>query len=452
MNNSEYLKKLYFDNCIDFTDNETCAKLKQDFDNMALSEKPLISYMMCTYNDLSLLSAAVSSLINQEFKDWELIVLDNSDSNDDVWHLLEIMSEADGRIKIFRSEKNLGWAKGASVCMTHIYGTYTTFLAADDCINKGVLNEIAEILKKKTPDILWVGNAYVEVDIASKEANLITMCNKKYTEYNDKNKLANVYDIMDNLYYNSFFHYMRVDFLNEHNIDFYEQYYGDCAGMTKALSVASNMVVYGKVVYMLTMNTSQTFGKYTQKSYDIIYGNQWRSIKSIADFNCIGQDIIREEIAYRILKNALGNIGIIAKGAFRNTLMKPIEVSKEDAVKEIENMIAHEDIQEMLYMAGHRGFLLLLDNINLAFSEEGYVSISDFDKSYLAGIIKIACYENLLEDELLLIIDWLKEEKNNKMIGYEYMIELLKEGGRDLIGKYKNEYVEVRNKFNLLKA
>ena len=63
---------------------------------------------------------------------------------------------------------------------------------------------------------------------------------------------------MQSLYYNSFFHFERISFLKENNIDFFEPYYADFEGMTEAMCRAKRMVVVDKALYALTENTSQT--------------------------------------------------------------------------------------------------------------------------------------------------------------------------------------------------
>lgn len=54
--------------------------------NMETKKKPIISFLMCTYNDVSLLKNAIYSLLRQEKKEWELIVLDNSDKSNKPWN------------------------------------------------------------------------------------------------------------------------------------------------------------------------------------------------------------------------------------------------------------------------------------------------------------------------------------------------------------------------------
>lgn len=81
----EILDDLYNHILCDFTDRKSCeawknAKMEKQTEQPH-AERPFFSYMMCVYNDTSLLNAAINSLLKQSFPKWELIILDNSDKN-----------------------------------------------------------------------------------------------------------------------------------------------------------------------------------------------------------------------------------------------------------------------------------------------------------------------------------------------------------------------------------
>ena len=121
------------------------------------NDHPIFSIIMCTYNDTSLLNIALNSVISQEFENWELIILDNSDKSDLPWKMICNASNIDSRIHCIRGKENVGWAKGASICLEYTKGQYMTFLAADDFLSNDALNSINTQIEHYNPDIVWVG-------------------------------------------------------------------------------------------------------------------------------------------------------------------------------------------------------------------------------------------------------------------------------------------------------
>jgi glycosyltransferase involved in cell wall biosynthesis len=72
---------------------------------MVPEKTPQISVVLPTFNRSGLLARAIESVIDQSFKDWELIVIDDA-STDDTPEVLADWSAKDGRIKVFRNERN----------------------------------------------------------------------------------------------------------------------------------------------------------------------------------------------------------------------------------------------------------------------------------------------------------------------------------------------------------
>ena len=60
---------------------------------------------MPAYNASSVIHDTISSIINQSYLDWELIVVDDC-STDNTFDLLKTFSENDSRIKCFRNKAN----------------------------------------------------------------------------------------------------------------------------------------------------------------------------------------------------------------------------------------------------------------------------------------------------------------------------------------------------------
>lgn len=448
MDDNEYLRDLYFGNLYDFANKEDCIRLQRKNSNLQISEQPMFSIMMCVYNDVSLLNSAINSLLKQNYTNWELIILDNSDKNENAWKMIQNAADADPRIHAYKSEQNVGWPKGASICLQHVRGSYTTFLSADDCINVGALGRLSEIIEEENPDIIWVGDACVAYHTDS-SMELLRIHVPDYKIYGEKNRSESIVKILKTVDYNSFFHYMKVEFLKENGIDFYEPYYADCAGMTKSMVEAKKMVVLDEIVYFLTMNTSQTVGRYTWDSYDFVFVNQWKCLKKIFKKEKYANQEDIQYSAARILNNLLGNIGILCQGHCRNSYMQKIEKEPEEIVRQLEEIMACDDITEMLQLVGSGYFEKLLSAV--AEIEKCGISFNTdvVQRSWLKNLITLALKkeEVELEKELEWMIYWLLEENNTRSIGFEYCLELLKRADNQALLRFQEEIREIAAKW-----
>jgi glycosyltransferase involved in cell wall biosynthesis len=313
------------------------------------------SILMCSKNSELTIEKAINSVITQSCESWELLILDNG-STDRTWEIIEQSMQSDQRIKAVRLENNVGWAKGASLCLRRAQGEYMTFLAADDfLLGEGSLGAVERCIEREKPDIVWVGH------IPTKYTGGGYLCLggiiPQYTVYDavETDRISGAYEIMRSLYYNSFFHYVNIEFLRKNQIDFYEPYYGDCEGMTEAMCQAQKMVILDQPIYALTMNTSQTSGAYVWGK-DLIM--QWRSIcNAVLKYGEYDLDKLRY-IAVRILNNSVGELTGFCDGIeVRDTEMNSISKTSLERFVYVEEVLQTEEYTEMFYYAGRERYL-----------------------------------------------------------------------------------------------
>ena len=96
----------------------------------ALTEdRPFISIVLPTYNRARELSQAVKSVINQEYKNWELLVVDNNSVDDTD---LIINNFNDERIRLFKIENEGSIGKSRNLGIEMSKGEWIAFLDSDD--------------------------------------------------------------------------------------------------------------------------------------------------------------------------------------------------------------------------------------------------------------------------------------------------------------------------------
>lgn len=98
-------------------------------ENFSLNS-PLVSICMPAYNAGKYIVQAINSVINQNYTNWELIIV-NDGSTDDTKHKLSQIS--DERITILHTE-NQGQCKAANLAFEHSRGNLIKFLDADDLL------------------------------------------------------------------------------------------------------------------------------------------------------------------------------------------------------------------------------------------------------------------------------------------------------------------------------
>lgn len=97
--------------------------------NMIPSATPKVSVIIPTYNRADLLPRAVNSVLSQDFRDYEIIIVDDcsTDATQEV-----IQGFADSRIRSMRHERNRRQSAAINTGIAHARGEYVAFLDDDD--------------------------------------------------------------------------------------------------------------------------------------------------------------------------------------------------------------------------------------------------------------------------------------------------------------------------------
>ena len=92
---------------------------------------PKVSVIIPTYNRAHLLPRAIKSVLNQTFKDFELIIVDDG-STDNTREVVEKFQKQDKRIKYFWQENSGGPSAPLNLGISRSRGLYIAFLGSDD--------------------------------------------------------------------------------------------------------------------------------------------------------------------------------------------------------------------------------------------------------------------------------------------------------------------------------
>ena len=94
------------------------------------ADSPLVSVVIPSYNHGEFLAEAISSVVNQSYPNWEILIVDNNstDSTDDV-----LSKFVDPRIKVIKVVNNGSIAFSRNMGVSSSTGEWIAFLDADDC-------------------------------------------------------------------------------------------------------------------------------------------------------------------------------------------------------------------------------------------------------------------------------------------------------------------------------
>ncbi len=94
---------------------------------------PVVSIVMPTFNRANMIGMAINSILRQNYKDWELLIVDN-ESTDNTKEVVEKFSNNDSRIKYFYVKKNpeIGIADYLNYGINISAGQYIARLDDDD--------------------------------------------------------------------------------------------------------------------------------------------------------------------------------------------------------------------------------------------------------------------------------------------------------------------------------
>ena len=112
---------------------------------------------MLTYNHESYIEEAIKSVLNQTYKNWELIIVDNA-STDKTRQIIEQLTQKDSRIKFFPQIRNLYVSHGINTALKYCKGEYIALLSGDDYFKQTKLELQLEymITKKLDLSFTWI--------------------------------------------------------------------------------------------------------------------------------------------------------------------------------------------------------------------------------------------------------------------------------------------------------
>jgi glycosyltransferase involved in cell wall biosynthesis len=111
---------------------------------------PCVSVLIPTYNRLKYISDCILSALNQEYDDFEIVIVDNC-SDDGSWEICERFASNYTRIRAYRNNSNIGPVLNWMRCAELARGKFSKILFSDDKLESSCLSEM--VPKLDNPDV-----------------------------------------------------------------------------------------------------------------------------------------------------------------------------------------------------------------------------------------------------------------------------------------------------------
>ena len=114
-----------------------------------------VSIIIPVYNVSSFIEKCIKSVVDQSFRDFECIIV-NDGTKDNSIELIEEIIKLDKRFKVFH-QKNQGQGMARNLGLKYAKGKYICFIDADDYVESNYLEEMYRAIEKQKVDIVCCG-------------------------------------------------------------------------------------------------------------------------------------------------------------------------------------------------------------------------------------------------------------------------------------------------------
>lgn len=157
---------------------------------MIYGEFGLISIIMAAYNAEKTIEQAISSVLNQTYPNFELLVV-NDCSKDRTAEIVGRLAERDSRVRLISNPKNSGVSYTRRHGLEEAKGEWIAILDSDDAWAPEKLEKQIALQKKVKADLLFTGSAFMDMDSRPIDWYLRAPAEVTYRQLLKQNVLSN---------------------------------------------------------------------------------------------------------------------------------------------------------------------------------------------------------------------------------------------------------------------
>ncbi len=122
-----------------------------------MDSEPKVSIIISVFNREKFVGQAIQSVLDQTYKNWELIVIDDGSSD----HSWDVICQYEQQLAVHLGQENQGMAGALNRGFSFARGEYITFLSSDDFLMPNGIETLVNFLETH-PEIGMVdGDGYV---------------------------------------------------------------------------------------------------------------------------------------------------------------------------------------------------------------------------------------------------------------------------------------------------
>lgn len=203
------------------------------------NSNPLVSVCIPAYNHEKYIHNCLESIINQNYKNIEILIIDDGSKDGTKQKILDLMPKMESRFVrvFFDSQTNMGTCRTINKLYQNVRGKYIYHIASDDVAKTDAISTLVDFLESHNEYALAVGDNEI-IDSNGVRA------------FWDENR-NNVYDIKDAKYL-TFGEFLKSE---NHRVDFNSEQFG-----TYATLFSNNYVPNG---YMIRSDMLNKIGPFT---------------------------------------------------------------------------------------------------------------------------------------------------------------------------------------------
>lgn len=260
----------------------------------------MISVIMPLYNNEIYIVEAIQSVINQTYKDWELIIINDASTDNSKFIVQKFLEEEkDNRIVFIDLKENKGVSFARNLGMKKAKGEYISFLDSDDLWDKNFLNELYRKIKETNGKLVYSKFAYfyngdnIKINKAvMREGKIDKFIVKKKCRYETEYP----FHICAILVKKSLIETYKIKFPEDQNL------FEDGLFLSKLICITDIVSVNKVLMYYRQHQTSITHKKYTKKEYlqELLFLE--RLLDFIKIYNIYFYNIVYKYYIYRVYR------------------------------------------------------------------------------------------------------------------------------------------------------
>jgi teichuronic acid biosynthesis glycosyltransferase TuaG len=159
--------------------------------HISTEQNPLISIITPLYNAEKFIAETISSIQNQTYANWEVIVVDDF-SSDRSSKIVEKFGMGDSRIRFIRNEVNKGAAFCRNLGTELAKGGYIAFLDADDLWHEEKLEKQLRFMQAKNCDVSFTSYLHIDEDSEPLNKRIKALASLSYKKQHSNNYIGNL--------------------------------------------------------------------------------------------------------------------------------------------------------------------------------------------------------------------------------------------------------------------